>query len=117
MQYFQRKYPSHITFIVNYHLKISNIHHILIKLENSYVLDKKNEWLMKWKKKTLKKIIWTPLDPLYPQFWEGSSADSPLKIWDVMTPYLKTLVEQKQKIDNFDLFCLNDPLKVLSTVC
>ena len=33
-----------------------------------------------------------PLDPLCPQFfWGGSSADSPLKIWDVMPPYLKTL--------------------------
>ena len=40
MQYFQRKYPRHIPFIVHYHLKMSNIHHILIKLENSYVLDK-----------------------------------------------------------------------------
>ena len=45
---------------------------------------------------------WTPLDPLCPQFifffvggGGGSSADSPLKIWDVMTPYLKTLFEQK----------------------
>ena len=47
-------------------------------------------------KKTLKKSqIWTPLNPLCPQFWRGSSADSPLKIWDVMTPYLKTLFEQK----------------------
>ena len=46
-----------------------------------------------------KKQIWTPLDPLCPQFFffggGGSSADSPLKIWDVMTPYLKTLFEQK----------------------
>ena len=50
-------------------------------------------------KKTLKKKkhIWTLLDPLYPQFWGDSSADSPLKIWDVMTPYLKTLFEQKTK--------------------
>ena len=40
MQYFQRKCPRHIPFIVHYHLKMSNIHHILIKLENNYVLDK-----------------------------------------------------------------------------
>ena len=26
-------------------------------------------------------------------------------------PYLKTLFEQKQKFDNFDPFCLDDPLK------
>ena len=51
------------------------------------------------KKKNIEKShIWTPLDPLYPQLWGGgSSADSPLKIWDVMTPYLKTLFEQKTK--------------------
>ena len=41
MQYFQRKCPRHIPFIVHSHIKISKIHHILlIKLENSYVLDK-----------------------------------------------------------------------------
>ena len=51
------------------------------------------------KKKTLKKK--TNLDPsgppLPPIFFlgGGSSADSPLKIWDVMTPYLKTHFEQK----------------------
>ena len=37
MQYFQRKCPWHVSFIS--HLKISNIHHILIKLESSSVLD------------------------------------------------------------------------------
>ena len=31
MQYFLRKCPRHIPFIVHYHLKLSNIHHILIK--------------------------------------------------------------------------------------
>ena len=30
-----------------------------------------------------------------PPFGGGSSAASPLKIWDVMPPYLKTLFEQK----------------------
>ena len=50
--------------------------------------------------------------PFVPNFGRGSSAASPLKIWDVMTPYLKTLFEQKQKFDNFDHFCLDDPLKV-----
>ena len=39
-----------------------------------------------------------PSGPPLPQIWGGSSADSPLKIWDVMslmTPYLKTLFKQK----------------------
>ena len=39
--------------------------------------------------------IWTPLDPLCPQFWGGSSADSPLKIRDEITTYLETLFQQK----------------------
>ena len=39
-----------------------------------------------------------PLPPLCPPFWGGSSAASPLKIWDVMPPYLKTLFEQKTEI-------------------
>ena len=38
----------------------------------------------------------TPL--LCPPFFGGSSAASPLKIWDVMPPYLKTLFEQKTEI-------------------
>ena len=49
------------------------------------------------KKKTLKKAKFGPLcTPFAPNFkgGGGSSADSPLKIWDVMTPYLKTLFEQ-----------------------
>ena len=33
---------------------------------------------------------------LFPPFWGGSSAASPLEIWDVMPPYPhKTLFEQK----------------------
>ena len=36
--------------------------------------------------------------PLCPPFWGGSSAASPLKIWDVMPPYLKTLFKQKTEI-------------------
>ena len=36
--------------------------------------------------------------PLCPPFWGGSSAASPLKIWNVMPPYLKTLFEQKTEI-------------------
>ena len=35
------------------------------------------------------------LPPPFPPFWRGSSAASPLEIWDVMPPYLKTLLEQK----------------------
>ena len=33
-----------------------------------------------------------------PPFWGGSSAASPLKMWDVMPPHLKTLFEQKTEI-------------------
>ena len=40
MQYFQRKCPMHVLFIVYSHLQIPNILHILKKMENSYVLDK-----------------------------------------------------------------------------
>ena len=36
--------------------------------------------------------------PFFPPFWGGSSAASPLEIWDVMPPYLKTLFEQKTEI-------------------
>ena len=39
MEYFQDKFPWHVSFIVHSNLKISIIHHILIKLGNSYVLD------------------------------------------------------------------------------
>ena len=39
----------------------------------------------------------TNLDPLCPQSWGCSSSASPLKIWDVMPPYLKTLFEQKTR--------------------
>ena len=68
------------------------------------------------KKNIEKSQIWTPLDPLCPQFWGGFSADSPLKIWDVMTPYLKHFLSKKQKIDNFDHFCQKDPLKLPNCV-
>ena len=54
-------------------------------------------FLLKTKKKrTL--FFAPPLCP--PLFWGGggSSAASPLKIWDVMPPYLKTLFEQKTEI-------------------
>ena len=46
----------------------------------------------------MKKAKFGPtLDPLCPPFWGGggSSDTSPLKIWDVMPPYLKTLFESK----------------------
>ena len=37
-----------------------------------------------------------PLGSLCPQLWGGgSSAASPLKIWVVMPPYLKPLLEHK----------------------
>ena len=42
MQYLLRKCPWYVSFIAHSHLKISNIHHILMKLESSYVLDERN---------------------------------------------------------------------------
>ena len=42
-----------------------------------------------------KSLIWTPSGPPLPPTLGGSIADSPLNIWDVMPPYLKTLFEQK----------------------
>ena len=39
-----------------------------------------------------------PLPPVFPPFWGGPSAASPLEIWDVMPPYLKTLFEPKTEI-------------------
>ena len=42
-----------------------------------------------------KKKIGPLCTPLCPQFLGGSNANSPLKIWDGMSPYLKTLFEQK----------------------
>ena len=39
MQYFQRKCPRHVSFIVHSPLQLLNILHILIKLENNDVLD------------------------------------------------------------------------------
>ena len=45
-----------------------------------------------------KKIEPPSFAPLFPPFWGGSSAASPLEIWDVMPPYLKTLYEQKTEI-------------------
>ena len=36
--------------------------------------------------------------PFVPPCWGGSSAASPLKIWDAIPPYLKRLFEQKTEI-------------------
>ena len=41
------------------------------------------------------------LPPTWPPILGCSSAASPLKIWDVMPPYLKTLFEQKTEILSF----------------
>ena len=50
-------------------------------------------FLLKTKKKR------TPQLPPFPlHFGGGFSAASPLEIWDVMPPYLKTLFEQKTEI-------------------
>ena len=58
-----------------------------------------------------------PPPPLCPLFGGDSSAASPLKIWDVMPPYLKTLLKsKKQKFDNFDHFAQSDPLKAANNV-
>ena len=63
-------------------------------------------FLLKAKKKTN-----PPPPPLSP-FWEGSSAASPLKIWDVMPPYLKTLFEQKNRnLIILTIFAQSDPIK------
>ena len=50
-------------------------------------------FLLKTKKKRT-----PPFAPLFPPFWGGSSAASPLEIWYVMPPYLKTIFEQKTEI-------------------
>ena len=42
-----------------------------------------------------KRQIWTPSGLLLPPILGGSSATSPLKIWDAMSHYLKTFFEQK----------------------
>ena len=47
------------------------------------------------KKNIEKKPNLDPSGPPLPTILGGSSADNPLKILDVMTPYLKTLFEQK----------------------
>ena len=39
-----------------------------------------------------------PLSPIFFFFGGGSSAGSPLEIWDVMPPYLKALFEQNTEI-------------------
>ena len=47
----------------------------------------------------------TNSDPLCPQSWGCSSSAIPLKIWDVMPLYLKTLFEQKnKKLINLNIF-------------
>ena len=48
-----------------------------------------------WKQKNEPPSLPPPLCPPFFFGGGGSSADSPLKIWDVMPPYLKTLFEQK----------------------
>ena len=63
--------------------------------------------------KTKKKNEPPPFAPLFPPFWGGSSAASPLEIWDVMPPYLNTLFEQKTdqiKIKNHDFDFQNHDL-------
>ena len=49
-------------------------------------------FLLKTEKKT------SPFAPPLPPILGGSSAASPLKIWDAMPPYLKRLFEQKTEI-------------------
>ena len=63
----------------------------------------------------MKKNFWTPSGPTLPPNLGSSSADSPLKIWDVMPPPpppMRFILSKKQKIDYFDHFRLNDPLKL-----
>ena len=49
-----------------------------------------------WKRKKTNPSPFVP--PFAPHFGGGSSATSPLKIWDAMPPYLKRLFEQKTEI-------------------
>ena len=53
-----------------------------------------NKWINN-EKNNEKTQIWTPSGLLLPPILGGSSAISPLKIWDVMPHYPKTLFEQK----------------------
>ena len=55
-------------------------------------------FLFRFLLKTKKKRTPSPFAPPFPPFWGGSSAASPIEIWDVMSPYLKTLFEQKTEI-------------------
>ena len=57
-----------------------------------------------------------PLCPAFcPPFWGGSSAASPLKIWDAMLPYLKRLFEQKNRnLINLTIFAEMTPLMKIS---
>ena len=55
-------------------------------------------FLFRFLLKTKKKRTLPPFASLFPPFWGGSSAASPLEIWDVMPLYLKTLFEQKTEI-------------------
>ena len=60
-----------------------------------------------------KRQIWTPCGHLLPPILGGggSSATSPLKIWDVMPHYLKTLFEQKnRKLIILTIFAWTTPL-------
>ena len=41
--------------------------------------------------------VWPPPDLICLLYWGGSSTASPLKIWDVIAPYLGTLFEHKTK--------------------
>ena len=56
-------------------------------------------FLFRFLLKTKKNQPNPPLPTLCPHFEGGGSSDaSPLKIWDVMPPYLKTLFEQNTEI-------------------
>ena len=55
-------------------------------------------FLFRFLLKTKKNNEPPPFFPPLPPILGGSSAASPLKIWDVMPPYLKTLFEQKTEI-------------------
>ena len=68
-------------------------------------------FLFRFLLKTEKKEALPLCPPFCPPFLGGSSAASPLKIWDAMPPYLKSFLSKKQKFDNFDHFRRDDPLK------
>ena len=117
MEHFLGKFPWRASFIVHSHLKISNIHYILIKLENSCVLGRKMKKIMKInneKSQIWTLSLWTPFASHYGGGGVSSSAISPLKIWDVLPHYLRidTVREKNRKLIILTIFAWTTSLIV-----